>query len=52
MIDCQMTTAHLQSMARAKYPAATAALQLVIHTPGGGLPGKWPADAARGIDWC
>lgn len=52
MIDCQMTTAHLQSMGAREMSRSDFCAALAIHTPGGGLPGKWPADAARGIDWC
>lgn len=51
MIDCQMTTAHLQSMGAREMPRSDFCAALAIHTPGGGLPGKWPADAARSLDW-
>lgn len=52
MIDCQMTTAHLQSMGAREMPRSDFCAALAIHTPDGGSPGKWPADAARDIDWC
>ena len=51
MIDCQMTTAHLQSMGAREMPRSDFCAALAIHTPGGDLPGKWPADAAGNFDW-
>lgn len=51
MIDCQMTTAHLMSLGAREIPRAAfrRALERWVHEGPG--PGRWPADAARTLEW-
>ncbi|MHB1373110.1 MAG: leucyl/phenylalanyl-tRNA--protein transferase [Thauera sp.] len=51
MIDCQMTTAHLQSMGGREMPRAQFAEALKRVTAEGPAPRRWPAEAARDFDW-
>ncbi|THF66973.1 leucyl/phenylalanyl-tRNA--protein transferase [Pseudothauera nasutitermitis] len=51
VIDCQMTTPHLLSMGAREIPRAVFAAGLETWTRSGPPPARWPAEAARGIDW-
>jgi leucyl/phenylalanyl-tRNA--protein transferase len=51
IIDCQMTTAHLQSMGAREVPRAHFVDILARWVPDGPPPQKWAADAARHFTW-
>lgn len=51
LIDCQMTTAHLQSMGAREIPRALFAEGLAHWTREGPLPAKWESDALASLPW-
>jgi len=46
MIDCQMSTAHLESLGAREIPRREFVAALRELTRSGDAPGRWPADAA------
>jgi leucyl/phenylalanyl-tRNA--protein transferase len=51
VIDCQMTTQHLLSMGAREVSRSDFSRGLATWTQEGPPPGRWPADAAQGMDW-
>ncbi len=51
MIDCQMTTAHLQSMGGREMPRKQFVEALKRATVDGPGPQRWPAETARDFTW-
>lgn len=51
VIDCQMTTQHLLSMGAREVSRSDFSRGLATWTQEGPQPGRWPADAAQGMDW-
>lgn len=51
MIDCQMTTSHLQSMGACEMPRAAFSRALARWVTEGPPAQRWAADAASSIDW-
>lgn len=51
VIDCQMTTQHLLSMGAREVSRSDFSRGLASWTQEGPPPGRWPADAAQGMDW-
>lgn len=51
MIDCQMTTAHLQSMGGREMPREQFVDALKRATADGPGPQRWPAESARDFSW-
>lgn len=51
VIDCQMTTQHLLSMGAREIARSDFSRGLATWTQEGPPPGRWPADAAQGMDW-
>jgi len=51
MIDCQMSTAHLQSMGAREISRNEFCAGLDRWAMPVGLPGQWPADLVASVDW-
>lgn len=51
IIDCQMTTLHLQSMGAREMPRARFVETLARWVPDGPPPRKWEADSAQHLSW-
>ncbi|MBC9072074.1 leucyl/phenylalanyl-tRNA--protein transferase [Thauera sp. CAU 1555] len=51
VIDCQMTTQHLLSMGAREVSRSDFSRGLATWTHEGPPTGRWPADAAQGMDW-